>query len=112
MKGYAVDVKEMPIAEARAAGATALFGEKYGDIVRVVNMGGYSIELCGGTHLDNTSKTGAFHIVSEASVASGVRRIEATTGEETLRILREEQALLDRLSASYKTSPAKLSERL
>ena len=112
LRGYAVDVREMPINEAREAGATALFGEKYGDIVRVVNMGGYSVELCGGTHLDNTAKAGAFHIVSEASVASGVRRIEATTGLETLRALRAGQELLETLSAQFKANPADLAARV
>ena len=112
LRGYDVDVREMPIDEARKAGATALFGEKYGDIVRVVNMGGRSIELCGGTHLDNTAKAGAFRIVSEASVASGVRRIEATTGLETLRALRAEQETLLGLSALFKTKPDDLAARV
>ena len=112
LRGYDVDVKEMPIAQAREAGATALFGEKYGEIVRVVNMGGYSVELCGGTHLDNTAKAGAFHIVSEASVASGVRRIEATTGLETLKSLRAEQETISGLAAMFKASPADLAARV
>ena len=112
LRGYAVDVREMPIAQAREAGATALFGEKYGDIVRVVNMGGYSVELCGGTHLDNTAKAGAFRIVSEASVASGVRRIEATTGLETLKALRADQETLTELAAMFKANPADLAARV
>ena len=80
LEGYTIDTREMSIDEAKAMGAMALFSEKYGDTVRVVNMGGYSVELCGGTHLDNTAKIGAFRVTSEASVASGVRRIEAITG--------------------------------
>ena len=84
LEGYGITVREMPIEEAKAMGAMALFSEKYGDTVRVVNMGGYSIELCGGTHLDNTAKVGPFRIESEGSVASGVRRIEAITGKKCL----------------------------
>ena len=91
LEGYNVVTKEMPIEEAKKIGAMALFGEKYGDIVRVVNMGGYSVEFCGGTHLDNTAKAGAFHIVSEFSVASGVRRIEAITGKQTLVQMEQNQ---------------------
>ena len=80
LEGLTIETKEMSIDEAKSIGAMALFSEKYGDTVRVVNMGGYSVELCGGTHLDNTAKVGAFRVTSEASVASGVRRIEAITG--------------------------------
>ena len=112
MTGYTVDTKEMPIDEARKAGATALFGEKYGDIVRVVNMGGYSVELCGGTHLDNTAKAGPFHIISESSVASGVRRIEAVTGPETMKALYQSQETLSALGAMFKASPADLLARV
>ncbi len=104
LSGYPVDVKEMPIDEARKCGATALFGEKYGDVVRVVNMGGYSVELCGGTHLDNTAKAGAFHISSEGSVASGVRRIEATTGLRTLERLHSDIETLDAIGAVFKAN--------
>ena len=77
LDGFPVDTEEMDIEAARKKGATALFGEKYGDTVRVVEMGPVSMELCGGTHVDNTAKVGVFHISSEFSVASGVRRIEA-----------------------------------
>ena len=112
LTGYAVDVKEMPVDEAKKTGATALFGEKYGDVVRVVNMGGWSVELCGGTHLDNTAKAGAFHIISEGSVASGVRRIEACTGLETVKLLDRDLEELTRLSAMFKTSPADLPQKL
>ena len=90
LRGFEINVREMSIEDARKTGATALFGEKYGDVVRVVNMGDYSIELCGGTHLNNTAKAGGFHISSEGSVASGVRRIEATTGFRTLETLRQD----------------------
>ena len=112
LRGYGIDVKEMPIDEARKTGATALFGEKYGDVVRVVNMGGWSVELCGGTHLDNTAKAGAFHILSEGSVASGVRRIEASTGLETMKILNRNLEELTTLAAMFKTSPADLPQKL
>ena len=112
LTGYDVDVREMPIAEAKNCGATALFGEKYGDIVRVVNMGGYSIELCGGTHLNNTAKAGAFHIVSEGSVASGVRRIEATTGLETVKALHKSIESLENVAALFKANSSDVLNRV
>ena len=85
LDGMDVTVSEMSMAQAKASGATALFSEKYGDVVRVVNMGGKSVELCGGTHVDNTAKIGPFRITGESSVASGVRRVEAITGKAYLR---------------------------
>ena len=85
LDGMDVNVSEMSMAQAKASGATALFSEKYGDLVRVVNMGGKSVELCGGTHVDNTAKIGPFRITGESSVASGVRRVEAITGKAYLR---------------------------
>jgi len=112
LAGYDIVTKEMSIDDARKSGATALFGEKYGDVVRVVNMGGYSIELCGGTHLNNTAKVGAFHITSEGSVASGVRRIEATTGRRTMDTLRENIDALNTVAAMFKASAGDVLARI
>ena len=92
--GDEITMKEMPLDEAKKLGAMALFGEKYGKIVRVVKMGEVSIEFCGGTHLDNTAKIGLFKITSESSVAAGVRRIEARTGYGVLSIIADQQKLL------------------
>ncbi|NCB63329.1 MAG: alanine--tRNA ligase [Clostridia bacterium] len=112
LEGYGVHTDELPIDEAKKRGAMALFGEKYGDVVRVVDMGGgYSVEFCGGTHLDNTAKVGTFHINSEFSVASGVRRIEATTGRVSLDIMNQNQALLFEAAAVLKAKPGELRER-
>ena len=112
LEGYGIDVREMAIDEAKAMGAMALFSEKYGDTVRVVNMGGYSIELCGGTHLDNTAKVGPFRIESECSVASGVRRIEAITGKACLAEMELARERVYNACAILKTKPAQLAEKL
>ncbi len=112
LEGLAVNTKEMPIEEARKSGATALFGEKYGDVVRVVSMGDYSVELCGGTHLSNTAKAGLFHISSEGSVASGVRRIEATTGLLTLETLHRDIEAISAVSALFKANPADMLQKV
>ena len=112
LEGYGVDVREMPIEEAKAMGAMALFSEKYGDTVRVVNMSGYSIELCGGTHLDNTAKVGPFRIESEGSVASGVRRIEAVTGKACLAEMELARQRVYSACAILKTKPSELAAKL
>ena len=112
LSGLPVTTEELPIAEAKARGAVATFGEKYGQTVRVVTMGDFSMELCGGTHLDNTAKAGPFRIKSESSVASGVRRIEATTGKATMEDMRRSRGLLNRASQFFKSAPETLLERL
>ena len=102
----------LPIEEAKKKGAVAMFGEKYGDMVRVVEMGGVSMEFCGGTHVDNTAKVGPFRIKSEASVASGVRRIEATVGQLTLDTINRNQQVLFHIAQMFKTNPGELENRL
>jgi len=110
LAGKNVDVREMPIDEAKKMGAMALFGEKYGETVRVVNVEGVSIELCGGTHIDNAAKIGLFKIISEAGVASGVRRIEALTGTAVLdRLNAYESMLADAASILKVNQPSELS---
>jgi len=98
--------------EAKHLGATALFGEKYGDTVRVVKMGDFSTELCGGTHLDNTAKVGMFVITSEGSVASGVRRIEAITGREVISKYIAMSGMLNRVADRLKTRPVELMTKI
>ena len=112
LTGYPVVTEEMPIDEAKKKGAMALFGEKYGETVRVVQAGDFSIELCGGTHLDNTAKAGVFKIVSEASVAAGVRRIEAITGKGVLNFLSERQRMIGEAARALKTSPNELIQKV
>lgn len=114
LQALPVEVAEMSITKAKQAGAMALFGEKYGDVVRVVSAGDFSKELCGGTHVDNTAKVGLFKIVSETSVASGVRRIEGVTGNGVLSMLEESQALLQETAKALKignisTLPARVN---
>ena len=111
LDGAEVDTQEMPIEEAKKLGATALFGEKYGDTVRVVKMGEYSLEFCGGTHLTNTAKVGPFRIVSEASVASGVRRIEAYTGKEVINQMDKMNRTILETAEHLKTTPKDLLQR-
>ena len=111
LTGDAISVEEMSLDEARSKGAQALFGEKYGERVRVVTMGGFSSELCGGTHMDNTAKVGPFRIESEFSVASGVRRIEAVTGLEFFRENEENNRRLLEMADMLKTSPMEVVEK-
>ena len=109
---YDVHTDEMSIDEARNRGAMALFGEKYGEVVRVVDMGGYSIELCGGAHLKNTAQVGSFKILSENGVAAGVRRIEAVTGKEALKHYQAQEDEIKEICRLVKSTPDKLLSRL
>jgi alanyl-tRNA synthetase len=107
-----VNFREMPFAEARASGAMALFGEKYGDVVRVVSIPGFSMELCGGTHVKNTSEIGLFRILHETGVASGVRRIEAATGPGAFQLMRERERALARVGELLKTREEDVERRV
>ena len=106
-----ITMTEMPIDEAKKLGAMAIFGEKYGDIVRVVDMGHWSIEFCGGTHIDNTGKIGGFKIVSEAGIASGVRRIEAITGSNVIKYLAEKENTIHEVASTIKSNESDLVRR-
>ena len=109
---HPVKIQQMSFKDAQNYGAVALFGEKYGDEVRVLDMGGYSIELCGGTHVDRTGDIGLFKIVSESGVAAGVRRIEAVSGEHALARVHTLEEQLTSAAGTLKTSPDKLLEKL
>ena len=111
-KGLDVIVKNMPVEEAKKTGAQALFGEKYGDIVRVVNMGGFSVEFCGGTHVKNTSEIMAFKIISESGVAAGVRRIEALTSDGLMKYYAQVEETLKNASHLLKATPENLADKI
>lgn len=115
LAGLEVNTDVMSIDEARKTGAMALFGEKYGDSVRVVSMGGgqspASLEFCGGTHVSNTAKIGLFHIITETSVAAGVRRIEGATGFNLLEVLSEGDRLIEKTAQVLKSGPSEIAER-
>jgi len=111
-RNIAVDISLKPIAEAKEMGAMALFGEKYGDIVRVVRVGDYSLELCGGCHVPNTSVIGLFKIVSEGGIGAGTRRIEAVTGESAYKSLNEQVGLLKDAAEKLKTNPKEMGSRI
>ncbi len=111
-EAHGADVAEMAIADAKAKGATAMFGEKYGDTVRVVDFPGVSMELCGGTHVGNTAEIGAFKIISEAGISSGVRRIEAVSGPAVLDYLNVREVVVKDLSARFKVKPEEIPDRI
>jgi alanyl-tRNA synthetase len=112
LAGDRIGCANLPLAEARKAGATMLFGEKYPDVVRMVTMGEFSKELCGGTHLDNTGQVGLLKIVGEESVAAGTRRITALTGRAALENVRHTQATLSRAAAALRVPPDEVPDRL
>ncbi|WP_113674929.1 alanine--tRNA ligase [Vallitalea guaymasensis] len=111
MEGLNIVTKEMSIEEAKKLGAMALFGEKYGSTVRVVNMDDYSVELCGGTHISNTSEAGTFKIVSETGVAAGVRRIEALTSNNAINYYKNLESLIKDFSKLLKAEPSMLIKK-
>ena len=112
LRNHTLKTAVMPIEQAKAAGAMALFGEKYDDDVRVVTMGDYSMELCGGTHVERTGDIGLFRLVAESGIASGVRRIEAVTGHAALQYMQAQAKQLKVASSLLKTDQNKLVERI
>ena len=111
-EAHSLEVQEMAIEKAKAAGAVAMFGEKYADVVRVVDVPGVSMELCGGTHVSNTAEIGLFKIASESGVAAGIRRIEAVAGAAVLAYLNERDAVVKQLGERFKAQPAEIVERV
>lgn len=111
-EAHAAQVAIMPLAEAKARGAVAMFGEKYGAEVRVIDFPGVSMELCGGTHVNNTAEIGLFKIIAETGVAAGIRRIEAVAGPAVLEYLNERDRVVRELSAQFKAKPQELPERV
>ena len=111
-RSVSVNTEEVPYAEARARGAMALFGEKYGDVVRVVSIPGFSMELCGGTHVHNTAQIGLFKIIAETGVAAGVRRIEAATGPGAFAVLRDRDRVVARIADLLRTPPDNVERRV
>ena len=111
-EAHSLDVQEMTIEQAQAAGAVAMFGEKYADVVRVVDVPGVSMELCGGTHVANTAEIGLFKIVAESGVAAGIRRIEAVAGASVLAYLNERDAVVRQLGDRFKAQPGEIVERV
>jgi alanyl-tRNA synthetase len=109
---HSLEVQEMAIEQAKAAGAVAMFGEKYADVVRVVDVPGVSMELCGGTHVANTAEIGLFKIVAESGVAAGIRRIEAVAGPAVLAYLNERDAVVKQLGDRFKAQPAEIVDRV
>jgi alanyl-tRNA synthetase len=111
-EAHSATIEEMPIAEAKAKGAVAMFGEKYGDQVRVIDFPGVSMELCGGTHVNNTAEIGVFNIIAEAGVASGVRRIEAVSGAAVLDYLNVRDIVVKDLCDRFKVKPEEIPDRI
>jgi alanyl-tRNA synthetase len=111
-ENHPVTPRELPIEEAKKLGAMALFGEKYGDVVRMVEVEGVSRELCGGTHVNATGEIGLFKIISETGIAAGMRRIEAVTGEYAYQLVKKQKELLEDLSFLLKTTEESLPERV
>jgi alanyl-tRNA synthetase len=111
-EAHSLEVRSMAIEQAKAAGAVAMFGEKYTDVVRVVDVPGVSMELCGGTHVANTAEIGVFKIVSESGVAAGIRRIEAVAGPAVLAYLNERDGVVKQLGERFKVQPAEILDRV